>query len=540
MNNPTLRVITAAFIAHLIPAATHAAEPTQAAPSKPNLVLIFIDDLGYGDIGPFGNTKLKTPNLDRMAAEGMKFTSFYATPVCSMSRACLMTGCYNARVSVPGVYFPGNKQGLHPDEVTLADLVKTQGYATTCIGKWHLGHRDPSLPTEQGFDSYFGIPYSNDMTIDPEHARFAKDCVFREGMTAEKARAEAIRNKVPLMRDKEVVEYPADQDTLTRRYTEEAVRFIETNSEKPFFLYLPHTMVHGPLAASAEFRGKSAGGLFGDAVEEVDWSVGRILDTLKDLKLDEKTLVIFTSDNGAAGGSSLPWRGKKGSFFEGGVREPCIMRWPGRIPAGTTCNRIAGNIDLLPTFANLTGAKLPTDRVIDGRDITSLMFKPDAPAVRRTHLYFTGGPKVAAIRQDDWKLFITSPNKPRNQPPAKKGAADKKAAGTISPPDGKVLEGAKPALELDLRAGDKIIQIDDIKDPRFEPDLRSRAVLAEMKAGLMLDVVPALSLFDLATDPGETKNVAAEHPDIVAKLQASATEHEAEISKNKRPAGTVE
>jgi arylsulfatase A len=461
-----------------------------AEPAKPNIVLIFIDDLGYGDIGPFGNTKYKTPHLDRMASDGVKFTSFYATPVCSMSRACLMTGCYNARVSVPGVYFPGNKNGLHPDEITLADLVKSQGYATAAIGKWHLGHREPFLPTAQGFDSYFGIPYSNDMTIDPQHARFAKDCVFREGMTPEKARAEAIRNKVPLMRGTEVVEYPADQDTLTKRYTEEALAFIRTNQEKPFFLYLPHTMVHGPLAASAEFRGKSGGGLLGDAVEEVDWSVGRILDTLRELKLDERTLVIFTSDNGAAAGSSLPWRGKKGSIFEGGVREPCIMRWPSRIAAGGACNQIAGNIDLLPTFAKLTGAPLPTDRVLDGRDITSLMLTADAPPVRDTHLYFTGGGTIGAIRHGNWKLFLTSPTKPKAAPPK----------NAPSPRPGKPGRGA---------------------------------------GGEGSDV-PALALFDLAGDPAETKNVAADHPEIVAKLQALAKEHEAEIKANRRPAGSVE
>ncbi len=389
-------------------------------PDKPNIVLIFVDDMGYGDIGPFGNKQWKTPRLDRMAAEGRKFTSFYATPVCSMSRASLMTGCYNTRVSVPGVLFPNSKTGLHPNEITLADLVKTQGYATTCIGKWHLGHHDPFLPTKQGFDSYYGIPYSNDMTIDTEQARFAKDCLFREGMTEEKARAEMIKHTVPLMRGTEVIEYPADQSTLTKRYTEEAIRFIQDHRSQPFFVYLPHSMVHIPLAASAEFRGKSGGDLLGDAIEELDWSVGRLLDTLSELKLDEKTLVIFTSDNGAAVGSSLPWRGKKASIFEGGVREPCIMRWPGHIPAGTTCNQIAGNIDMLPTFAKLTGAALPTDRVLDGRDVTSLMFQNDAPAVRDTQLYITRDGQLGAIRQGDWKLFLKQPggnNKKKNVPP---------------------------------------------------------------------------------------------------------------------------
>jgi arylsulfatase A len=437
-----------------------AAEPR----ANPNIVLIFADDLGYGDIGPFGNTKVRTPHLDKFAAEGMKFTSFYATPVCSMSRACLLTGCYNTRVSIPGVLFPGSQIGLHSDETTLAEIVKQKGYATICIGKWHLGHREPFLPTKQGFDAYFGIPYSNDMTIDPKHARFAKDCLFREGMTEEKARGEALRRTVPLMRGEEIVEYPADQSTLTQRYTEEAIKFIRAHGEKPFFVYLPHTMVHAPLAASDAFRGKSGGGLLGDAIEELDWSVGQIMQTLKELSLDEKTLVFFTSDNGAAAGSSAPWRGKKGSSFEGGVREPCLMRWPGKIPAGTTCNQIAGNIDLLPTFAKLVGAELPKDRVLDGRDITSLMFDPKAASVRDTHLYFAGNGRLAAIRQGDWKLFLQAGD-----------GTDKGAA-----------------------------------------------------------------LYNLNKDPSEVGNVAADHPEIVAKLRAEAAKREAEINEHKRPAGRVE
>jgi arylsulfatase A-like enzyme len=281
------------------------------------------------------------------------------------------------------------------------------------------------------------------------------------------------------MRGTEVVEYPADQDTLTKRYTEEAVKFIRANQAKPFFVYLPHSMVHVPLAASAAFRGKSAGGLLGDAVEELDWSVGQIMATLKELKLDEKTLVIFTSDNGAASGTSAPWRGKKTTIFEGGMREPCIMRWPGRIPAGTTCNQIAGNIDMLPTFAKLTGTEPPQDRVIDGRDITPLMFKADAPPVRDTHLYFTGASKLGAIRQGDWKLFLAGPNK---KPQARK-PADPKTAGGDEAVDG--------------------------------------------------------ALFDLAKDPYETTNVSAAHADIVAKLRAEAQKREKEIDDHRRPAGEL-
>ncbi len=456
---------------------SHPLRAADASADRPNIVLIFVDDLGYGDVSPFGNKTVKTPHLEKMAAEGMKFTSFYATPVCSMSRACLLTGSYNARVSIPGVLFPAAKIGLNPNEITLAEIVKPQGYATICIGKWHLGHREPFLPVKQGFDSYFGIPYSNDMTIDPVNAVFAKDCVFRDGMDEKKAREKAIRHTVPLMRGTEVVEYPADQDTLTKRYTEEAVKFIRANQAKPFFVYLPHNMVHVPLAASAAFRGKSANGLIGDAVEEVDWSVGQIMATLKELKLDEKTLVIFTSDNGAASGTSAPWRGKKGTIFEGGMREPCIMRWPGRIPAGTTCNQIAGNIDMLPTFAKITGTVPPQDRVLDGRDITSLMFKSDAPAVRDTHLYFTGAGKLGAIRQGDWKLFLADPAK-KAQP--KKGA---KAAGNDEVGDG--------------------------------------------------------ALFDLAKDPYETTDVAAAHADIVAKLRGEAQKREKEIQEHRRPAGEL-
>ena len=332
-------------------------QPSQSP--RPNIVLIFIDDMGYGDIGPFGNTKVKTPHLDKFAAEGMKFTSFYATPVCSMSRACLMTGCYNARVSIPGVLFPGSQIGLHPDEVTLAEVVKQKGYATICIGKWHLGHREPFLPTKQGFDSYFGIPYSNDMTIDPQHARFAKDCVFREGMTEEKARAEAIRHTVPLMRGDEVVEYPADQATLTQRYTAEAMKFIREHKADPFFVYLPHTMVHVPLAASERFRGKSDSGLAGRRDRRTRL-VGRPdhADAEGTATRREDAGHLHVGQRRGRPAQSAPWRGKKGSNFEGGVREPCIMRWPGHIPAGTTCNQIAGNIDLLPTFAKLVGVEL--------------------------------------------------------------------------------------------------------------------------------------------------------------------------------------
>jgi arylsulfatase A len=482
----TMKTRLLGFLLYAVPAAlgwccsATVAQEKQPS-SRVNVVLILADDLGYGDIGPFGNTKVKTPHLDAFAAEGMKFTSFYATPVCSMSRACLLTGCYSARVSIPGVLFPGSQIGLHPDEITLAEVAKQKGYATMCIGKWHLGHREAFLPTRQGFDAYFGIPYSNDMTIDPVNSRFAKDCVFREGMTEEMARRGPIKNSVPLMRGELVVEYPADQATLTQRYTAEAVKFIREHKEQPFFLYLPHTMVHAPLAASEAFRGKSGSGLLGDAIEELDWSVGEIMQMLDQLKLDEKTLVIFTSDNGAAAGSSAPWRGKKASNYEGGVREPCIMCWPGQIPAGTTCDRIAGNIDVLPTLAKLVGADLPAGRVVDGRDISPLLSDPKGSPARDTHLYFTAGQTVAAIRQGDWKLFLTAPTANGKGKKAKKNAAETPSAAPAGP-----------------------------------------------------------VLYNLATDPGETSDLAQKEPDVVAQLLAEAKRLEGEIKEHRRPAGQIE
>ncbi|NQT87075.1 sulfatase-like hydrolase/transferase, partial [bacterium] len=283
---------------------------------KPNFIIIFADDQGYQDVGCFGSPLIKTPNLDRMAGEGRRFTNFYsAASVCTPSRAALLTGSYPTRVGLPSVLFPRNNTGFSDTEITIAELLKGQGYATKCIGKWHLGHLSPFLPTSHGFDSYYGIPYSNDMTIDPK-ATLATDCTFREGMTRERAASEKPKkNWVPLMRDKEVVEYPADQTTLTKRYTAEAVKFITANKAKPFFLYLPHTMPHVPLFASEKFKDTSKRGLYGDVIEEIDWSVGEILATLKKLGIAEDTCVVFTSDNGPwlskgkAGGCALPLRG---------------------------------------------------------------------------------------------------------------------------------------------------------------------------------------------------------------------------------------
>lgn len=368
----------------------------------PNFIIIFCDDLGYGDIGCFGSNKHRTPNLDRMATEGMRFTSFYVTSgVCTPSRSSLMTGCYPRRVNMHQnddglcVLFPVNKKGLNPDEITIADLLKKQGYATACIGKWHLGDQPQFLPTSQGFDYYFGIPYSNDMGGKPGGKR----------------------PPLPLLRNEKVIEAPADQNTLTKRYTEEVIKFITANKDKSFFVYLPHTMPHEPLHVSEAFRGRSPHGIYADVIEEIDWSVGQILETLRQLNLAGKTLVVFTSDNGATGGkgrSNAPLRGHKGSTWEGGMREPCIVRWPGKIPAGKTCDELSLTMDLLPTFARLAGTKPPSDRIIDGKDIWPLMAGKKAAKSPHEAFYYYQVDQLQAVRAGKWKLHLPLKMKKRN------------------------------------------------------------------------------------------------------------------------------
>ena len=375
---------------------------TTLAGVRPNVIIIFIDDMGYGDVGFNGATGPRTPNLDQMAAEGMRFDHFYVgCAVCSGSRTSLMTGSHYQRLSMKAVLFPNSSHGLHPQEVTIADMLRDTGYKTACVGKWHLGHLPPCLPTYQGFDSYYGVPYSNDMWIDPANT-LAKDLTLREGLTLEEVKAgHKKRNAVPLMRDEEVIEYPADQKTLTKRYTEESIRFITEQKDEPFFLYLPHTMVHKPLAVSKAFENRT-GTLIWDAIEEVDWSVGQILSTLKALELDKQTLVLFTSDNGAAVGSSLPLRARKGSVYDGGIREPTVMWWPGAIPAGTVCTEVAGTIDMLPTLAGLCDGKLPENK-IDGKDIKSLMTGEAGATSPHSHYALMHGP--GTVRSGPWKYY---------------------------------------------------------------------------------------------------------------------------------------
>ena len=386
-------------LAWLLPAPVHA-----AGEEKPNIIFIFADDLGYGDIGCYGAKGFKTPNLDRMAAEGTRFTSFYTgCSVCSGSRAALMTGRHFQRVGVPPVMFPGNKNGLNPNEITIASLLRRLGYFTGIIGKWHLGHLALFLPTRHGFDYYYGIPYSNDMTIDPVNAKFAKNVLFREGKTEEKVRSEkGVNHKVPLMRGDEVIEYPVDQTTLTKRYTEETIRLIKENKAKPFFLYLAHAMPHVPLAVSPDFKGRTKT-LFGDVMEELDWSVGEILKAVKDAGIDEKTLIIFTSDNGAHQGSAGPLRGKKATMYEGGFRVPFIARWPGKIPAGGVRDDVAATIDMLPTFAKLAGGKAPDDRPIDGKDIRPLLF--GEAGAKTPHEFYFLAHLNGAVRSGSWKFY---------------------------------------------------------------------------------------------------------------------------------------
>ena len=450
-------------------------ESTPENALRPNFIIIFADDMGYGDITPFGSTLHRTPNLDRMAVEGRKFTNFYVTSgVCSPSRASLMTGSYPRRVNLHTdeagrvVLFPGAHRGLHPDEITLAEILKEQGYATGMVGKWHLGDQPEFLPTRQGFDSYFGIPYSNDMGT---------------------GRAGRSYPPLPLLRDERVIEEEPDQSLLTQRYTEEAVQFIQAHQDEPFFLYLPHTMPHRPQYASEQFRGKSANGIYGDTIEELDWSTGQILDVLRELGIDDKTLVLFTSDNGGVPtdvgvpdyrGSNGPLRGTKGSTWEGGLRVPTVVHWPGRIPAGTVCDEMVLSMDVLPTFVKLAGAAPPSDRVIDGRDVWSLLSGKQEATTPHDRFYYYQFGSLGAVRSGPWKLHV---GRFKREPGA---------------------EGATWRHVLEL--------------------------------------------YNLEEDVGETINVADQHPDTVERLQAMLAEAREDLGddqtqvegKNTRPAGHVE
>ncbi len=401
------------------PSVTERVEP--AGKRLPNFVVIFADDLGYGDLGCYGHPTIRTPNLDRMAAEGMRFTSFYvAASVCTPSRAGLLTGRLPIRSGMCSdtrrVLFPDSAGGLQQDEITIARALKTAGYATACVGKWHLGHLPQYLPTAHGFDTYLGLPYSNDMDRVAEAPR---------GRAAFLAPRTEYFN-VPLMRGAEVIERPAGQATLTRRYAEESIRFIRENKGRPFFLYFPHTFPHVPLFASGAFKGKSLRGLYGDVVEELDWSVGQILDTLRDEGLAGDTLVIFTSDNGPwltqleQGGSAGLLREGKGSTWEGGMREPAIAWWPGQVKAGVVNRQLASTLDILPTLLVLAGVPLPPGRALDGVDMSPMLF--GAGEGKRNVFYYYRGTQLYAVRKGPYKAhYVTrsgyGPDQPEKHDP---------------------------------------------------------------------------------------------------------------------------
>lgn len=397
------------------------------AAERPNIVLINVDDLGYADTGPYGSTN-PTPHLDRMAREGRKLTSHYAAPVCSPSRASLLTGCYPKRVlPIPHVLFPGAAVGLHPAERTIAEVLKDAGYATGCFGKWHVGDQLEFLPTRQGFDTYYGIPYSNDMGPAVDGAKSNPDrplpTAAEIAAKASKAKSQGVdevgirgnQPPLPLLENETVIERVRrpEQHTLATRFTDQAVAFIRAQRARPFFVYLPYAAVHFPHHPRADFAGKSPNGALGDWAVEIDLHVGRVLDTLRELGLEKKTLVIFTSDNGgptAQGAKNTPLRGSKGQTLEGGIRTCTIAWWPGRIPGNSATSAITSMMDFLPTFAGLAGARLAPDRKLDGADLTPLLVaaRPETvPAPHDTFHYFRGL-TLEAVRSGPWKLHLGS------------------------------------------------------------------------------------------------------------------------------------
>ncbi len=413
-------------------------------PRLPNIVFILSDDQGWGDVGCYGAKGFRTPNLDRMAAQGVRFTDFYvAQAVCSASRTALLTGCYPNRLGILGALNPQSKTGISDKEMTIAQVLKQRGYATAIFGKWHLGYQPQFLPTRHGFDEYFGLPYSNDMIPRPNNKTYPP---------------------LPLIEGEKTIATMPDVNQLTTWYTEHAVSFIERNKDRPFFLYVPHTMPHVPLGVSSKFRGKSEQGLYGDAMMEIDWSVGEILAAIKKQGLDDNTLVFFSSDNGPwlsygnHGGSADGLREGKGTSFEGGVREPFIARWPGKIPAGRVCHEPVMTIDILPTVAKLTGAPLPP-LPIDGLDIGALLWgDPNARSPHEAY-YFYWNRELQGVRSGDWKMHLPHTYNGLTKPPGNDG----KAAGYTT-----------------------------------------------QKIGT--------SLYNLVDDPGEKTDVAAQHLDVVRRL----------------------
>jgi arylsulfatase len=449
-----------------------------SAESRPNIVLILTDDQGYADVGCFGARGFQTPNLDRLAREGRRFTDFYvAQPVCTASRAALLTGCYANRIGLEGALNHTSTVGIHPDEVLLSELCKRAGYATAIFGKWHLGLQPEFNPTRHGFDEYFGLPYSNDNG--PLHP------VIRDIPA------------LPLFENLTVVERDPDQALFTRRFTERAVRFIERHKDQPFFLYVPHVMPHVPIFASQAFRGRTSRGLYGDVIEELDAGIGAILDTLQRLGLDQRTLVIFASDNGPFlsygehAGTADPLREGKLTTWDGGVRVPCIMRWTGTIPAGSTCSEPIMTIDLLPTLAAWIGQDLPK-HPIDGLDVRPVLTgKPNAKSPHDA-LFFYAGTELQAIRSGDWKLCLPHDYLTVNGEPGK---------------------GGKPANYANMKP---------------VPITQSGLAGIASRHGYRVEHAD-LALYNLRDDPGESRDVAAQHPEIVTRLQTLAERARAEL-----------
>jgi arylsulfatase len=453
-----------------------------ASTSKPpNVVIVYADDMGYGDLTLYDAETAKginTPNIDALAKRGRRFTSFYvAQPICSASRAALLTGCYPNRIGISGALGPNSRIGISSNEMTLAELVKQKGYATAIFGKWHLGSEPQFSPTRHGFDEYFGLPYSNDMW--PFHPE-AKKGTYPD---------------LPLRDGEKVVALNPDQSQLTTAYTEHAVDFIARNKEKPFFLYVAHSMPHVPLFVSSKFKGKSGHGLYGDVIEEIDWSVGQIVSELRKDRLEENTLFIFTSDNGPwlsygnHSGSSGKLREGKGTVWEGGVREPCIMAWPGQIPPGTVTDEPSMTIDIFPTIARLIGAKLP-DHPIDGKDMWPLISgAPGAKSPQEAYFFYYNANDLLAVRKGDWKLYV----------PQRYRTLDGRPGGTNGIP-----------TKYEMTRTD-------------------------------------LALFNLKDDISETKNVATDHPDIVKDLEILLDQERVKLGdaqkgikgKENRPPGRI-
>lgn len=434
---------------------------------KPNIILIFMDDLGYGDLSCSGATQYKTPNLDRMASQGIRFTNFLsAQAVCSASRAGILTGCYPNRVGISGALMPNAEIGLNPLEETIPEILKKRNYVTGAIGKWHLGHHRQFLPLQQGFDEYLGLPYSNDMW--PVFFDGSRNVSKEYARKLNYPELPLIRNNDPIRELKTL----DDQAELTTLYTETAVDFIKRNKNNPFFLYLAHSMPHVPIAVSSKFKGKSEQGLFGDMMMEIDWSVGEILSTLEKNGLSKNTLVIFTSDNGPwinfgnHAGSTGGFREGKGDSFEGGQRVPCLMKWPGHIQEGTVCNKLASTIDILPTLAAITNSSLP-EKKIDGVNILSLLLGDENANPRESFLYYYRKNSLEAVRKGDWKLVFAHP--------------------------GRTYVGFKPGAD------------------GFPGEVNENFQFEE-------------GLYDLRRDPGERYDVKGYYPDVVAELKKLADE----------------